>query len=52
MQMLIIINDAPYGSERAYLRDGDEVIIRGWCESAGGPLIGFGECTGTVLPAE
>jgi fumarylacetoacetase len=45
----VILND---GSERAYLRDGDEVIIRGWCESAGGPLIGFGECTGTVLPAE
>ena len=39
------------GSERAYLADGDEVIIRGWCESADGPLISFGQCTGTVLPA-
>lgn len=40
------------GSQRAYLGDGDTVIIRGWCDSANGPRIGFGECTGTVLPAE
>lgn len=39
------------GSERAYLADGDTVIIRGWCESGSGPLIGFGECTGTVVAA-
>jgi fumarylacetoacetase len=40
------------GSERTFLRDGDTVIIRGWCDSADGPRIGFGECIGTVLPAE
>ena len=41
------------GSEpRTFLQDGDEVELRGWCESADGSLrIGFGECRGTVLPA-
>jgi fumarylacetoacetase len=38
------------GSERTYLEDGDTVILRGWCESADGPRIEFGSCTGTVLP--
>lgn len=36
------------GSELSYLGDGDTVIIRGGCASEGGPIIGFGECTGTV----
>ncbi len=40
------------GSERTYLEDGDTVILRGWCESADGPRIEFGSCTGTVLPAQ
>ena len=39
------------GSERAYLRNGDEVILRGWCGAGDGPLISFGECRGVVLPA-
>jgi fumarylacetoacetase len=39
------------GSERTYLRNGDTVILRGRCASPGKPIIGFGECTGTVLPA-
>jgi fumarylacetoacetase len=39
------------GTERRFLQDGDELIIRGWCEKPGLPRIGFGECRGMVLPA-
>jgi len=41
----------PTGEERKFLEDGDEVIMRGWCEREGLPRIGFGECRGTVQPA-
>jgi fumarylacetoacetase len=41
----------PNGEARTWLQDGDAVVIRGWCEKAGAPRIGFGECVGTVLPA-
>jgi fumarylacetoacetase len=41
----------PDGSERAFLQDGDEVILRGYAERAGARRIGFGECRGLVLPA-
>lgn len=37
------------GQTRKFLADGDEVIIRGYCEKDG-IRIGFGECTGVVLP--
>ena len=40
----------PDGTERKFLQDGDEVVIRGWCRK-GDLRIGFGECTGQVLPA-
>ena len=39
------------GEQRAFLHDGDAVILRGWCESPSAARIGFGECRGTVLPA-
>jgi fumarylacetoacetase len=39
----------PDGSERKFLQDGDEVIIRGYCEAPGARRIGFGECRGAVL---
>jgi hypothetical protein len=39
------------GEQRAFLHDGDTVILRGWCEKPGQARIGFGECRGTVLPA-
>ncbi len=39
------------GTERKFLADGDEVIIRGWCETEGSARIGFGECRGVVIPA-
>lgn len=40
----------PNGEERKFLKDGDEVIMRGWSQGDG-YRIGFGECTGKVLPA-
>lgn len=36
---------------RRFLEDGDRVVLRAWCQSPGGPRIGFGESSGTVLPA-
>jgi fumarylacetoacetase len=41
----------PTGEERRFLEDGDEVIMRGFCEREGLPRIGFGECRGIVTPA-
>jgi len=38
------------GSRRTYLEDGDEVVLRGWCDRPGYPVIGLGECSGTVIP--
>ncbi len=40
------------GESRAFLQDGDTVILRGYCETSGFRRIGFGECAGTVLPAK
>jgi fumarylacetoacetase len=40
------------GTERKFLQDGDEVIMRGICDTEGAKRIGFGECRGIVLPAE
>ena len=42
----------PNGEQRTWLEDGDTVILRGWCQREGAARIGFGECTGTVLPAQ
>jgi fumarylacetoacetase len=39
------------GEARSFLQDGDEVILRGWCERDGFRRIGFGACTGIVQPA-
>ena len=41
----------PHGEQRVFLEDGDTVVLRGWCQREGAARIGFGECTGTVLPA-
>jgi len=41
----------PSGEQRGFLEDGDEVILRGYCERQGVPRIGFGECRAVVLPA-
>lgn len=42
----------PNGETRAFLADGDEVILRGWCERAGAARIGLGECRGTLVAAD
>jgi fumarylacetoacetase len=41
----------PTGEERKFLADGDEVIIRAYCEREGFRRIGFGECRGVIEPA-
>ena len=41
----------PGGETRTFLEDGDEVILRGWCEAPGFRRVGFGECRGVVSPA-
>ena len=43
--------ELPSGESRKQLEDGDEVIMRGWCERDGAVRIGFGECRGLVVPA-
>jgi fumarylacetoacetase len=40
--------ELPTGETRRFLEDGDEVIMRAWCEREGRRRIGFGECRGTV----
>lgn len=39
------------GEKRAFLSDGDVVVLRGTCEREGAVRIGFGECRGEVLPS-
>jgi fumarylacetoacetase len=41
----------PAADTRRVLEDGDEVILRGWCEAPGFRRIGLGECRGVILPA-
>jgi fumarylacetoacetase len=43
--------DLPGGEVRKFLEDGDEVMLRGWCEATGRPRIGFGPCAGVVVGA-
>jgi fumarylacetoacetase len=42
----------PTGEQRTFLQDGDEVILRGWCEAPGYRRIGLGECGGRIKPAK
>jgi fumarylacetoacetase len=42
----------PNGEKRSFLEDGDAVVLRGWCSKPAAARIGFGECVGTVLPAQ
>ncbi len=41
----------PCGTARRYLEDGDTVTLRAWAEAPGAARVGFGTCTGTVVPA-
>ncbi|KAF2091864.1 fumarylacetoacetate hydrolase [Saccharata proteae CBS 121410] len=41
------------GEELGYLKDGDEILLSGWCEDGNGKrILGFGECSGEILPAK
>lgn len=44
--------ELPSGEQRRFLEDGDEIIMRGFCEKDGFRRIGFGECRGIILPAD
>ena len=39
------------GEKRTFLEDGDEIVLRGWCEKRGARRIGFGSASGRVVPA-
>ena len=43
--------ELPSGEQRRFLEDGDEVIMRGYCEREGFRRIGLGECRGRILPS-
>jgi fumarylacetoacetase len=39
------------GERRTFLNDGDTVIMEGFCSKEGHDRVGFGLCSGTVLPS-
>lgn len=43
--------ELPGGEKRSFLEDGDELTLTARCVSEGAVPIGFGSCTGRVLPA-
>ncbi len=43
--------ELPSGETRKFLADGDTVSMTGWCQGDG-YRVGFGEVTGTLLPAD
>jgi fumarylacetoacetase len=43
--------ELPLREKRTYLADGDEVVIRGFCDRSGYARVGFGECRGIIHPA-
>jgi fumarylacetoacetase len=44
--------ELPSGEQRQFLEDGDEVILRGYCEREGSVRIGFGECRAMIVAEE
>lgn len=50
-QRKIALKDGNEGQERTFLEDGDELRMIGWAQGDG-YRVGFGECTGVVLPAK
>ncbi|HKX83731.1 MAG TPA: fumarylacetoacetase [Pyrinomonadaceae bacterium] len=44
--------ELPSGEQRRFLEDGDEVIMKGFCEREGFRRVGFGECRGRIFPAD
>lgn len=47
----IPLKNSPSGAIRKFLKDGDEVIMRGFTAGNAGQRVGFGEVTGKILPA-
>ncbi len=43
--------ELPNGEQRRFLEDGDEVTLRGCCETPGFRTISLGECVGEILPS-
>jgi fumarylacetoacetase len=43
--------ELPQGAKRAFLDDGDSLVMRGWCQGDG-YRVGFGEVEGTIVPSE
>lgn len=43
--------ELPNGEKRTFLEDGDQIMLRGWCEAPGARRIGLGACSGIILPA-
>jgi fumarylacetoacetase len=41
----------PWGEQRTFLEDNDEVILQARCSKPGYPTISLGDCAGRVLPA-
>jgi fumarylacetoacetase len=41
----------PTGETRTFLADGDTVTFKAYCQAPGRARIGFGECSGKILPA-
>jgi fumarylacetoacetase len=41
----------PNKEARKFLEDGDEVVLRAFCEQPGKIRIGFGDCRGIILPS-
>ena len=46
----VALENSP-GEERKFIKDGDDVIVTGFCKGVNGGRVGFGKCTGKVLPA-
>ena len=44
--------ELPNGEQRKFLEDGDNVIMRGFCQKEAGVRIGFGEVSSLILPAK
>jgi fumarylacetoacetase len=41
----------PSGEKRQFLEDGDEVVLRAYCQRPDGARLGWGECRGIILPS-
>lgn len=39
------------GEQRYFLQDGDNIVLKAWCEKSGYPRIGFGQASGKVIPS-